>query len=53
MIIPEGRQNVNSHVKAKVYERVKIAAIRRKVTMPVVLDEALKLWLEVQREVKK
>lgn len=52
MKIPEGRQVVSSHADPKLYERAKIAGIKRKVAMPTILDEALKLWLEEQKEAK-
>ena len=52
MKIPEGRQKIQAHVNAKVYERVKVGAVKRKVYLSTVLDEAFKLWLDAQREEK-
>ena len=52
VLIPEGRQNVNTHVDSKVHQRVRIVALKRKVPLSAVLDEALKLWLDAQRGTK-
>ena len=50
MKVPEGRQGLSSNVNPKLYERARIAAVKRKIHMPAVLDEALKLWLEAQKD---
>lgn len=50
--VPEGRHVVSSHANAKVYERVRIAQVKRKVPMSGILDEAYKLWLDAQKEEK-
>lgn len=49
---PEGRQVLSTHIDPKLHERAKIAAIKRKIAFPVLMDEAVKLWLEAQRESK-
>lgn len=52
MKIPEGRRELSSHVNPKIYQRARIVALKRKVPMTKVFDEALKLWVEDQREQK-
>jgi hypothetical protein len=52
MKIPEGRQILSTHIDPKLHERAKIAAIKRKVAFPMVMDEAIKLWLEAERDSK-
>lgn len=43
---------MNTHVDSKVHQRVRIVALKRKVPLSAVLDEALKLWLDAQRGTK-
>lgn len=52
MIVPEGRQGLSSNVDPKLYERARIAAVKRKIPMTKVFDEALKGWLDAQKEEK-
>lgn len=48
--VPEGMQIVTTYVDKKLRDRVKHAEIKRGVKLPVVLDEALRLWLADQKE---
>jgi hypothetical protein len=47
--IPEGSQILTTYVDRKLRDRVKHAEIKRGVKLPIVIDEALRLWVEAQR----
>lgn len=49
MKVPEGRVVLSAHIDPKVHERVKIALVKSKSNFNVACDEALKLWLDAQK----
>jgi hypothetical protein len=47
--IPADHKIVNSHVATSLHDKVRVAAVYRKIRFPEVLEEALHLWLREQR----
>ncbi|HEV3192142.1 MAG TPA: hypothetical protein VGY54_16635 [Polyangiaceae bacterium] len=53
MRTPEDHKSISTHVKADLHERVRIAAFKRGLTIPQVIEEALRGWVEQQERTTK
>jgi hypothetical protein len=44
--IPDDHKILNTHVSKWLHDRVRIAAVKRGIRFPEIVEEALKLWLK-------